>query len=89
MKWDTGISGSAAQKVGQKLREVSRDRQVICVTHLAQIAALADHQYQIKKSTQNDKTFTEVIWLDFEGRKTRVSSFNWRKPNYTIDVAKC
>ena len=70
---DTGISGSAAQKVGQKLREVSRDRQVICVTHLAQIAALADHQYQIKKSTQNDKTFTEVIWLDFEGRKQELA----------------
>ncbi|MCI9575814.1 MAG: DNA repair protein RecN [Clostridiales bacterium] len=70
---DTGISGSAAQKVGQKLREASQDRQVICVTHLAQIAALADHQYQIKKSTQNGKTFTEVIWLDFEGRKQELA----------------
>lgn len=70
---DTGISGSAAQKVGQKLREASKDRQVICVTHLPQIAALADHQYLIKKRTQDQKTFTEVVCLDFEGRKQELA----------------
>lgn len=65
---DTGISGSAAQKVGMKLKEVSRDRQVMCVTHQAQIAALADTHFLINKEFSNDKTYTEVIKLDMDGR---------------------
>ena len=70
---DTGISGSAAQKVGLKLREVSGNRQVVCVTHLAQIAALADTQYLIKKHVQENKTYTDVIQLDFDGRKQELA----------------
>lgn len=70
---DTGISGSAAQKVGLKLREVSENRQVVCVTHLAQIAALADTQYLIKKHVQENKTYTDVIQLNFEGRKQELA----------------
>ena len=70
---DTGISGSAAQKVGLKLREVSGNRQVICVTHLAQIAALADTQYLIKKHVQDNKTFTDVTQLDYDGRKQELA----------------
>jgi DNA repair protein RecN (Recombination protein N) len=70
---DTGISGSAAQKVGLKLREVSKNRQVICVTHLAQIAALANTQYLIKKHVDNQKTFTDVLELDYEGRKQELA----------------
>jgi len=70
---DTGISGSAAQKVGLKLREVSGNRQVICVTHLAQIAALADTQYLIKKHVQEHKTYTDVIQLDYDGRKQELA----------------
>lgn len=65
---DTGISGSAAQKVGMKLKEVSRDRQVMCVTHQAQIAALADTHFLINKEFTNDKTYTEVVKLDMDGR---------------------
>ena len=66
---DTGISGSAAQRVGLKLREASKSRQVICVTHLAQIASLADNHFLIRKQTKKEKTYTEVSPLDFEGRK--------------------
>lgn len=65
---DTGISGSAAEKVGLKLREVSSERQVLCVTHQAQIAALADHHYLIKKQVEQGRTFTEVQPLDHDGR---------------------
>ena len=65
---DTGISGSAAEKVGLKLREVSSESQVLCVTHQAQIAALADHHYLIKKQVEQGRTFTEVQPLDHEGR---------------------
>ncbi len=66
---DTGVSGRAAIKLGKKLKEVSSGRQVICVTHLAQIAAQADHHFLISKSTTNEKTFTSVNPLDREGRK--------------------
>ncbi len=65
---DTGISGSAAQKVGMKLKEVSRDRQVMCVTHQAQIAALADSHYLINKEFSDEKTYTQVKKLDDDGR---------------------
>ncbi|MCD8025853.1 MAG: DNA repair protein RecN [Clostridiales bacterium] len=65
---DTGISGSAAEKVGLKLREVSQSSQVLCVTHQAQIAALADTHYLISKNVDNGRTFTEVIPLDYDGR---------------------
>ena len=70
---DTGISGSAAQKVGFKLKEVSRTRQVLCVTHLAQIAALADSHYKIKKSVSDGKTYTEVTPLTHEGRRDELA----------------
>lgn len=66
---DTGISGAAANKVGQKLKEVSKDRQVLCITHLAQIAALADNHLKISKHVEQGRTFTNVEPLDFEGRK--------------------
>lgn len=66
---DTGISGSAAQKVGFKLKEVSKSRQVLCVTHLAQIASLADSHFKIAKSVSDGKTYTNVTPLDHDGRK--------------------
>ena len=70
---DTGVSGRAAIKLGKKLKEVSSGRQVICVTHLAQIAAQADHHFSISKSTVNDKTYTSVNHLDREGRKLELA----------------
>lgn len=65
---DTGISGAAAQKVGKKLKQVSKGRQIICVTHLAQVAAFADNHLLISKATENGRTFTSVISLDKEGK---------------------
>lgn len=70
---DTGISGRAAQKVGYQLKKVATGRQVICVTHLAQIAAKADHHLYIEKNVQNERTVTEIIPLDFEGRKREIA----------------
>ncbi len=63
---DTGISGRAAQKVGKKLSDISKKRQVICVTHLAQIAALSDNHLLIKKNTDNTRTYTTVHSLDYD-----------------------
>ena len=70
---DTGISGSAAQKVGQKLKQVSSGRQIICVTHLAQVAAYADNHMLISKNTEGGKTFTSVKSLGKEGRVTELA----------------
>lgn len=66
---DTGISGSASQKVGYKLKTVSKGKQVVCVTHQAQIAALADTHFLISKQVESDRTYTQVKALDFEERK--------------------
>ena len=65
---DTGVSGRAAQKIGIKLKEVSKNRQVLCVTHLAQIAAFADNHFLISKSESENKTYTKVESLDNDGR---------------------
>ena len=70
---DTGVSGRAATKVAQKLKQVSDGKQVICVTHLAQLAVLADNHYLIEKSARDGKTYTNVTPLDFEGRKYEIA----------------
>ncbi len=70
---DTGISGFAADKVGTQLKKVSAGRQVICVTHLAQIAARADNHLLISKTTQNGRTYTAVTPLDYEGRISEIA----------------
>lgn len=61
---DTGVSGRAAQKIGKKLAEVARHRQVICVTHLAPVAACAAHHYRIYKTVEDGRTFTRVEELN-------------------------
>lgn len=70
---DSGISGSAALRVGEALRDVSNSCQVLCVTHLPQIAAMAKNHYLIKKSEDNGRTYTKVIPLDTEGRIEELS----------------
>ena len=70
---DTGVSGRAALKVASKLKEVSCGKQVLCVTHLAQLMAYADNHYLIKKDVCDGKTYTNVTVLDFEGRKQEIA----------------
>jgi DNA repair protein RecN (Recombination protein N) len=66
---DTGVSGRASRKIGLKLKSVSEHTQVICVTHSAQIASVADNHLLIEKQVKNDRTYTNVSPLDFEQRK--------------------
>ena len=65
---DTGISGRMAQAVAEKMISISRHQQVICISHLSQIAAAADHQYLVHKSVKNERTVTEVEEMDEEHR---------------------
>ncbi len=70
---DTGVSGRAAEKIGRKIGCISREKQALCVTHLSQIAALADHHYLIRKEEREGRSSTTVQELDFEGRKKELA----------------
>ena len=70
---DTGVSGSAAERIARKLQEVSRDRQVLCITHSPQVAAFADAHYLIEKTVESGKTYTRVTPLDRQGREAEIA----------------
>ena len=70
---DTGVSGKAAQKIGIKLREIGKVRQVICVTHLSQIAVMADNHLLIEKHIVDDRTETHVMQLGMDGRVSEIA----------------
>ena len=70
---DTGVSGRAAQKVAEKMASVSRQKQVLCVTHLPQIAAMADTHFSVEKGVQNGRTYTRVTPLNREQRKQELA----------------
>ena len=70
---DTGVSGRAAQKVAEKLRSVAAHKQVLCVTHLPQLAALASTHFLIAKEEREGRTYTNVTPLDIEGRKRELA----------------
>lgn len=70
---DTGVSGAAAQKIGEKLLAMARKSTVLCITHLPQIAALADNHYLISKEVENDRTHTRVKLLGFDERTDEIA----------------
>ena len=70
---DAGVSGQAAQKVAEKLSQVAHTKQILCVTHLAQIAAMADTHLYISKAVRDGRTYTSVTPLDHEGRKREIA----------------
>lgn len=65
---DTGVSGCAAQKIGIKIKQISKIRQILCVTHLSQLAVMADNHLLIEKNVENDRTTTSVTRLEADGR---------------------
>ena len=69
---DTGVSGIAAQRVAEKLWRLGRGRQVLCVSHLAQIASMADEQYSVEKQEADGRTYTTVRLLDRAGRRAEL-----------------
>lgn len=83
---DSGISGKAATKVGLKLSFLSKTHQVICITHLAQIASLAQNHYLIQKIQENNKTLTNVIKLNTEQRIKEIARITTGDSNSTISL---
>ena len=65
---DTGISGRTALVVGKKMREIAGHHQILCITHLPQIAAYGDANFQIQKDISDSKTHTSIVRLDEEGK---------------------
>jgi len=70
---DTGVSGRAAQKVAEKMADVARHKQVLCVTHLPQIAAMADAHFSVEKGERGGRTYTKVERLDGRGRQEELA----------------
>lgn len=70
---DAGVSGRAAQKVAYKLWTVAKGHQVLCVTHLPQIAAMADTEFTVEKRVENGRTYTSVLRLDVAGRRQELA----------------
>ena len=70
---DTGVSGRAAQKIAEKINKISAKKQVLCITHLAQLAAMAKTQYRIEKRMEDDKTFTSVRALNGDERQQELA----------------
>ena len=66
---DAGIGGATSEKVGLKLKQLSQKHQVICITHLAQIAKYAGHQFRISKDVINGRTFTTIVPLAQENAR--------------------
>ena len=70
---DTGVSGRASLSIARKLKSISKEHQVLCVSHTAQLAAASDSNFLIEKNTDGNNTFTEITLLDEEGRVREVS----------------
>ena len=70
---DTGVSGVAAQRVGEKMALLAKNKQLLCITHLPQIAALADTHFAIEKAEKDGRTYTSVRELDVEGRAREIA----------------
>lgn len=70
---DTGVSGRAAHKIADKMKSLSEKKQIICVTHLAQIAAYADHHFYIEKTTTDSATYTEITSLSYDDRVREIA----------------
>lgn len=70
---DSGVGGKTAQMMAEKIARISRYRQVICITHLPQIAAMADAHFYIHKETKDNKTFTNITEIDYGARLAEIA----------------
>jgi DNA repair protein RecN (Recombination protein N) len=81
---DTGISGRMAQVVAEKMAIIARNRQVICVTHLPQIAAMGDVHFSVEKGERDGRTFTSVDRLDRSRRREELARLSGGTPTQTM-----
>ena len=86
---DAGVSGRAAQKVAYKLWTVSKGRQVLCVTHLPQIAAMADAEYTVEKRVENERNVYQRSASGRERSKAGAGTPHWRQHDHRDDACRC
>ena len=86
---DSGVSGKAAGRIGEVLRQSAQGHQILCITHTAQIAALADCHLLIQKNVANDRTYTEIHPLDEEGRGGSTGPADLWRPRYRAFACQC
>ena len=84
---DTGIGGQAAVAVGEMLREVAASRQILCITHLAQIASRAHHQQLVEKVAQDGRTFSTIRGLDANEREREIARMLGGSPDTEASLA--
>lgn len=92
MRFDSGVSGKAASRIGEVLKQSAQDHQILCITHTAQIAALADCHLLIQKNVANERTYTETIrWIRRAGWMLwRTSSPATMSPSFPVPTrGKC
>ena len=70
---DTGVSGQVASSIGSKMKDISQDKQVLCITHLPQVASLADYHLHVSKNEKNGRTITQVKELTVEERELEIA----------------
>lgn len=87
---DNGVSGSVAYSIGEKIKSISKNSQVLCITHLPQVAAISDHQYRISKYIENNKTYTKVTKLSYDERITEIAMMisNGNPTQSSINLSK-
>ena len=86
---DTGISGRTAQKVSEKMAVIGHHHQVLCITHLPQIAAMADSHFEIEKQVEGTKTTTQIHPLDEEASIRELARLLGRRPDHWRCAGKC
>lgn len=86
---DSGVSGQAAQKMAEKMKQIASVIQVICISHLPQVASMSDHHLYISKHEKDDRTTTQVQELSGEERVQEVARMILRSDSYKIDFTKC
>lgn len=87
---DNGVSGSVAYSIGEKIKSISKNSQVLCITHLPQVAAISNEHYRISKYIQDNKTYTKVHKLSYEERIVEIASMisNGSPSKTSLDLAK-
>lgn len=86
---DTGVSGRVARAIAEKIAAISVNSQVLCISHLPQVAAMADHHYYIKKQVEHNRTFTSITEMEEKERIVEISRMMSGAEITDLDITTC